>query len=96
MKSGSDYLVFIDDDEWVEPDWLVNLYGYCKANGGNIIVSGKVISDLPRDISDEIKGLFNKKIDRQDVNFSRVLRTMFLSHRWSLRVILCALISVVL
>ncbi len=45
----------------MEPDWLVNLYGYCKANGGNIIVSGKVISDLPRDISDEIKGLFNKK-----------------------------------
>ena len=57
----SDYLVFIDDDEWVTPEWLEGLYTYCQSQGGDIIVSGKVISDLPEDTPEHIAGLFNKR-----------------------------------
>ncbi|GAA5525160.1 hypothetical protein Maes01_01725 [Microbulbifer aestuariivivens] len=44
---GVDYLVFIDDDEWVDSGWLVNLYSYAQKVGGNSVVSGPVISCLP-------------------------------------------------
>ncbi|WP_321391978.1 glycosyltransferase [uncultured Desulfuromusa sp.] len=61
IKLQSTFLVFIDDDEWVEPDWLMNLYVFCKGHGGSVVVSGRVISDLPSDVSSDIRGLFNKK-----------------------------------
>ena len=57
----SDYLVFIDDDEWVDPSWLKALYDYCQSRGGDIIVSGKVISELPDSTPEHICSLFNKR-----------------------------------
>ena len=57
---GCDYLIFIDDDEWVEPDWLENLYSFCQQHGGEIIVSGVVISELPENVPVHIRDLFNK------------------------------------
>jgi len=57
----SDYLVFIDDDEKVEPAWLEKIYTYCQQQGGNVIVSGGVVSELPEETPDHIAGLFNKK-----------------------------------
>jgi len=47
LGRGADFLVFIDDDEWVEPDWLVKLYGYAVELGGDKVVSGHVIADVP-------------------------------------------------
>ncbi|MEW5248368.1 glycosyltransferase family 2 protein [Microbulbifer discodermiae] len=44
---NADYLIFIDDDEWVAPDWLTRLYGYARFLGGSAVVSGSVISQLP-------------------------------------------------
>jgi len=61
QRLKSDYLVFIDDDEWAQPDWLVQLYTYCKSRGGDVIVSGSVISELPQETPEYILGLFNKK-----------------------------------
>ena len=58
---GSDYLVFIDDDERVEPLWLDRLYTYCQNQGGNIVVSGSVISELPDETPDHIRHIFNRK-----------------------------------
>ena len=58
---GSDYFVFIDDDEWAQPDWLEKLYTYCQSQGGDVIVSGSVISELPQETPEHILGLFNKK-----------------------------------
>ncbi len=60
-RLGSDYLVFIDDDEWVEPLWLDILYAYCQNQGGNIVVSGNVISDLPKEIPKHIRSFLNRK-----------------------------------
>jgi len=57
---GSDYLVFIDDDEWVEPLWLDRLYSYCQSQGGNIVVSGGVISELPEGTPEHFCHLFNR------------------------------------
>ncbi|WP_444918392.1 glycosyltransferase family 2 protein [Microbulbifer sp. JMSA003] len=44
---GADYLVFIDDDEWVEADWLIQLYTYAQKLGGNSVVCGSVIRRWP-------------------------------------------------
>jgi len=46
-RLSSDYLVFIDDDEWVEPHWSDTLYSYCQEQGGDVVVSGNVSFDLP-------------------------------------------------
>ena len=58
---GSDYLVFLDDDEWVETDWLQQLYDLCQQHGGNVVVSGSVWAELPEGISEDIAGLYNRK-----------------------------------
>ncbi len=60
-RLGSDYLVFIDDDEWVEPPWLDLLYGYCQEQGGDIVVSGAVISELPAGTPGYIRYIFNRE-----------------------------------
>jgi len=69
-RLGSDYLVFIDDDEWVESSWLKALYGYCQSQGGEIIVSGPVISELPDNIPEHIGRLFNKRQRETGVTLS--------------------------
>ncbi|MCK5071251.1 MAG: glycosyltransferase [Desulfocapsa sp.] len=60
-KLNCEYLAFIDDDEWVETDWLIRLYGFCRKHGGDVIVSGSVVSELPAATPEHIRGLFNKK-----------------------------------
>jgi len=60
-RLGSDYLIFIDDDEWVEPLWLDRLYTYCQNQGGNIVVSGGVIYELPDETPEDIRPLFSQK-----------------------------------
>ena len=61
LQLDSDYVVFIDDDEWVESAWLVNLYDYCQARGGKVVVSGAVISELPESTPDHMRALFGKQ-----------------------------------
>ncbi len=56
-----DYIIFIDDDEWVDPNWLKNLYQYCQEQGGQAVISGKVIPILPDDIEEPIRQLFTSK-----------------------------------
>ena len=63
------YLVFIDDDEWVERDWLSQLYCYGKSRG-EVIVSGSVISELPDGTPDHIYGLFNTRQRKTGVRLS--------------------------
>ncbi len=58
---NADVIVFIDDDEWPETDWLMHLYSYYNDSPKDIIVSGHVISDLPDDTEEEMRMLFNKR-----------------------------------
>ena len=58
---GAQFLVFIDDDEWVKQDWLTQLYGYCIAKGGYLVISGDVIPEFPADIPPDIKPLLHRK-----------------------------------
>jgi succinoglycan biosynthesis protein ExoM len=60
-RLGSDYLVFIDDDEWVEAGWLKALFGFASSHDGKTVVSGDVIAELPADLPAEIRGLFKRK-----------------------------------
>ncbi len=60
-RMNSDIIVFIDDDEWPESDWLVTLYDYYKRQKSDVIISGHVISDLPSNTPEDIRPLFNTK-----------------------------------
>ncbi len=70
LSLEADYLAFIDDDEWTEPLWLHHLYNYAKSQSCDVIVSGAVISDLPRETPKHIAGLFNKKHHRTGANLT--------------------------
>ena len=34
---GSDYLIFVDDDEWVEPSWLLSFVGLAAAGRADVL-----------------------------------------------------------
>lgn len=57
----ADYLVFIDDDEWVESAWLVELLRYAESLGGKTVVSGAVVPEIPDDVPDHLGQLFVMK-----------------------------------
>ncbi|MFA7553089.1 MAG: glycosyltransferase family 2 protein [Spongiibacteraceae bacterium] len=61
QELNADYIAFIDDDEWVQSDWLVQLYSYCQKMGGDIVVSGNVISEFPKDTPSHIKSSLQRK-----------------------------------
>lgn len=60
-SKGADYLVFVDDDEWVAGDWLQKLYGFAQDAGGNTVVCGSVISLLPASAPDYYTMFFSRK-----------------------------------
>ncbi|GGB48438.1 succinoglycan biosynthesis protein ExoM [Roseibium aquae] len=43
---GGDWLVFVDDDEWVEPDWLEQLFACARMFHADVVV-GPVIPHYP-------------------------------------------------
>ncbi|WP_299944266.1 glycosyltransferase family 2 protein [uncultured Microbulbifer sp.] len=61
QRKGADYLVFIDDDEWVARDWLIRLFGYAQAIGGHSVVSGSVVRQLPDSVPEFYSGFFSRK-----------------------------------
>ena len=58
---GADYIAFIDDDEWVSEDWLTNAYQYCQSEGGDIVVSGEVVSVFPENCPEHIQAALQRK-----------------------------------
>lgn len=56
-----DALVFVDDDEVVEPGWLVALVETARRQGADVVF-GPVLSDLPPDTPDWLRrsGLFDR------------------------------------
>ncbi|AOS95914.1 Glycosyl transferase family 2 [Microbulbifer aggregans] len=61
QAKGADYLVFIDDDEWVAADWLQKLYSFARDAGGRAVVCGSVISLLPASSPDYYNMFFSRK-----------------------------------
>ncbi|WP_237067562.1 glycosyltransferase family 2 protein [Microbulbifer guangxiensis] len=61
QAKGADYLVFIDDDEWVAADWLQKLYSFARGAGGGAVVCGSVISLLPTSAPDYYNMFFSRK-----------------------------------
>ncbi|WP_022960576.1 glycosyltransferase family 2 protein [Spongiibacter tropicus] len=60
-EHGADYLIFIDDDEWVEPNWLCELYGYAIQLGGQAVVHGGVVPELPEGAPAYMREIFFEK-----------------------------------
>ncbi len=53
-----DHLIFIDDDEYVAPDWLSELVAFAATKDGESVVSGDVVSIVPEEAPDHIRRLF--------------------------------------
>ncbi|WHI45305.1 glycosyltransferase [Microbulbifer sp. VAAF005] len=87
---GADYLVFIDDDEWVEADWLIQLYDYSQKLGGNSVVCGSVIRRWPDSVPAYYSHIFyrQKRKTGEELNYcatSNVLIPMSSIRSLSLR-----------
>ena len=48
FSAGYDGIIFVDDDEWVEPEWFFTLTSYLESNDADV-VQGPVITCLPQD-----------------------------------------------
>ncbi|WP_157954179.1 glycosyltransferase family 2 protein [Microbulbifer sp. A4B17] len=86
----ADYLVFIDDDEWVEPDWLIQLYAYSQKLGGNSVVCGSVVRRWPDSVPAYYSQIFyrQKRKTGEALNYcatSNVLIPMSNIHSLGLR-----------
>lgn len=60
IRDGIDYLIFIDDDEWVEKNWLQELYQFANKQKQPAIVIGHVISDLPPSAPKHLQPFFQR------------------------------------
>lgn len=60
-KYSADFLVFIDDDEQVRPDWLEVLYDYCLKMGGESVIHGGVEFLLPEGTPQHIQAEYQRK-----------------------------------
>jgi succinoglycan biosynthesis protein ExoM len=47
QSNKADFLVFIDDDETVEKNWLSELYRYAMKKNGRAVIHGRVIPQCP-------------------------------------------------
>lgn len=67
-KLDIDYLAFIDDDEWVDKDWLVNHWDYMKRSDADVTI-GPVISIYPKNAPKwAVKGnFFQRRISNTGV-----------------------------
>ena len=61
LAGGLDYLAFLDDDEWVEPDWLEKLHGYSMEKGGQAVIHGHVVSEFPEAAPKHLVPLMQRK-----------------------------------
>lgn len=64
LSAGSDFLIFIDDDEEPSLDWLEQLCSFSEQDHGKAIVHGGVVDRLPQDTPTAIRSLFGKKGSR--------------------------------
>lgn len=61
LERDLDRLVFIDDDEWVDPAWLRHLVACGESNGGQSVISGRVCEHFPEGTPDYIGRLYARK-----------------------------------
>ncbi len=61
LEHNIDHLIFIDDDEYVSPQWLVELVAFSRAKRGEAIISGEVRSVVPGGVPDDISHLFTRE-----------------------------------
>src|SRR5690606_28034812 len=55
------YLAFIDDDEWVTPEWLSELLNCSRQMGTDSVISGAVKSVVPDGVSQHISYFFTRE-----------------------------------
>ncbi|WP_345752694.1 glycosyltransferase family 2 protein [Microbacterium rhizophilus] len=58
-------VVFVDDDEWVEPDWYATITRYARESGAGV-VQGPVVTVLPEDAPAWVRrgGFYQRRLDQ--------------------------------
>ena len=62
LEMSSDYLVFVDDDETVDSQWLASLVSMGLKLGPKAVIHGRVIPEIKVQVKPEIGGLFGRKV----------------------------------
>jgi succinoglycan biosynthesis protein ExoM len=70
QSSASTFLIFIDDDEQVAENWLIELIAYAEKKGGNAVICGQVISKCPPDAPKTLIPFFKKKPKKTGVSLT--------------------------
>lgn len=58
---GATHIAFVDDDEWLPADWLVNIWSYYLQHEALSAIQGPVLSQLPAGVSPHFLDLFQRK-----------------------------------
>ncbi|MDX1694555.1 MAG: glycosyltransferase family 2 protein [Ketobacteraceae bacterium] len=58
LATGADCLTFIDDDEKVDADWLVELVSMYRSENGRSVISGAVEPLLPEGVQENMRQFF--------------------------------------
>jgi GT2 family glycosyltransferase len=66
FAAGYEAIIFLDDDEWVEPTWFATMTGFLESHDAGV-VQGPVLTVLPSDAPDWVrKGGFYQRRLRED------------------------------
>lgn len=61
ISLGVNNVVFVDDDEWVDENWLDQLYSYYRSKNGSCVISGKVIACFPDNTPEHFRSIFRSQ-----------------------------------
>ncbi|MFV0478674.1 MAG: glycosyltransferase family 2 protein [Parahaliea sp.] len=59
---GATALLFVDDDEEVEPDWLLALLGYARKAQWQAVIQGRVVAQVSPACQDYLRPYFQRKV----------------------------------
>ena len=63
LEANADYLVFVDDDEWVETGWLEQLYGFARSHS-DAVICGRVRAQVPAGTPPVMAEFYERKVYR--------------------------------
>lgn len=85
--SVGDYLYFPDSDDWLEPDYIENLYNYAKKSKADLIISGFTIEQFENNESHSyvtsVKGQIFDGYDTIRKNIHHYFNNMMIAVPWN-------------
>lgn len=61
LAEGASHIAFVDDDEVLPPDWLLNIWSYYKTQSRDSVIQGPVIPVFDKSAPEHLKSFFGSK-----------------------------------